>query len=106
MLTSADDVKRYAGLEEMKHIEVWIGTMQLKDADLVCYRERADTWVGVLGGGRKWGRPPRWREGGGCMWVENASCQVASLVSDSYSTLWTAVSESPLSMGRVKSEPD
>ena len=67
----------------MKHIEVWIGTMQLKDEDRMCYRERADTWVGVLGGGRKWGRPPRWREGGGCMWVENASCQVPSLVSDS-----------------------
>lgn len=59
MLTSADDVRRYAGLEEMKHVEVWIGTMQLKDADLMCYRERADTWIGVLGGGREWGHPPR-----------------------------------------------
>ena len=39
--------------------------------------------MGVLGGGRAWGRQPRWREGGGCMWVENASCQVASVVSDS-----------------------
>lgn len=39
--------------------------------------------IGVLGGGRPWGRQPRWREGRGCMWVENASCQVASVVSNS-----------------------
>ena len=44
MLTSADDVRRCAGLEEMKHIEIWIGTMQPKDADRMCCRERADTW--------------------------------------------------------------
>lgn len=28
----------------MKHIELWIGTIQPEDADRVCGRERADTW--------------------------------------------------------------
>lgn len=39
--------------------------MQLKDADWMCYRERADTWIGVSGRWEGMGSPAqvegRWR---------------------------------------------
>lgn len=45
-------IRRWAGLEEMKHVALWIGTMQPEDADRVCGRERVDI---VIGGPGRWG---------------------------------------------------